>query len=305
MTPQSKGLLAAGVTAFSWSVLAIGLKYILGYTTSGNIAWFRMAIATLCLGGYFALTKPEKLKIIWRAPLSAAIAGLCLSANYFGYMKGIELSSATNTQIMIQMGPLTLLLIGVFYFKEAPSLFQGLGFVSAVLGFGVFYWDQFQLTAATGASLVSGNLWIAMAAFSWATFATLNKILSKKWDPQQINFIIYFISSFALLPVVEMKAMPGPYPLPWGLLVLFGLNTVLAYGALGYALKYAQASQVSVIISANPLATLLILALINPYSEAFADTEKIDLLGYLGATLVVLGVVLASTPKKLPPFGQT
>jgi drug/metabolite transporter (DMT)-like permease len=298
MSPQTKGLIGAIVTALSWSILAIGLKYILFYTTAGNIAWIRMLVAAISLGTYFALRAPEKFAIFMTLPLSAVIAGLCLSANYFGFMKGIELSSATNTQIMIQMGPLTLLLIGVFFFKETPNRYQAIGFVSAIVGFAFFYWDQFQLTLSSGTSLLAGNLWIAMAAFTWAAFATINKVLSKKWDPQQVNFVIFLVSSFALLPMADLSALPGLEFTPWTLLLFFGLNTVLAYGALGYALKHAPASQVSVIISANPLLTLLILAVMSRFSEMIASTEKIDPLGYVGAGLVVIGIVLASSKKK-------
>ena len=297
MTPQTKGLIGAVVTALSWSILAIGLKYILFYTTSGNIAWVRMVVAFVSLGTYFAIYKREQFSIFKTLPIAAVIAGLCLSANYFGFMKGIELSSATNTQIMIQMGPLSLLLIGIFFFKETPTKFQAMGFVSAILGFSLFYWDQLQLTLSAGTSLLAGNLWIAMAAFTWAAFATINKVLSKKWDPQQVNFVIYLVSSLALFPLADLNALPGWEFLPWLLLIVFGLNTVLAYGALGYALKHAPASQVSVIISANPLLTLVILAIMSRFSETIAATEKIEPLGYVGAGLVVVGVILASTKR--------
>ena len=54
---RGKGLLLAGITALCWSVLAIGLKQALLFTSSGNIVALRMMISFAFLLIYFAIFK--------------------------------------------------------------------------------------------------------------------------------------------------------------------------------------------------------------------------------------------------------
>jgi len=299
LSSEAKGVLAAVVTALSWSVLAIGLKYILYFTTPGNTAWARMFIAATAMVFFYVARDRSALEILKRPPPLVVVAGACLALNYLGFMKGIEHTSAGNTQIMIQSAPMALILIGIFFFKEVPSVFQAIGFVSALIGFGFFYWDQWLQTLATGKPLLLGNLWILMAAATWAVFATITKTLSSKYEPQHMNLLIYVVSAVALLPLLEPSGFAPMTPLAWSLLFVFGLNTILAYGCLGYALKNAPASKVSVIVSANPLLTLVILYFMSLVDEKTAASEKIALTGYIGAGLVVVGVILAAyTPQK-------
>lgn len=295
---RSKGLLMASTTALSWAALAIGLKLALSYSSPGTIVWFRMLVAFIGLTSIYLLRSPKQLRILWHPPILGIFAGVCLAANYFGYMKGVELTSASNTQIMIQTGPLTLILIGIFYFKEIPTRQQTIGFLVAATGFFFFYWDQILAAAENSEQFILGDLWIAMAALTWALFATFQKILSPNWTPQQINILIYTIATLALLPLSDTSEMATwSWPV-WLLMLALGLNTIIAYGALGEALKRIPASQVSLIISLNPLLTLLLMAGLAFAEVTWIAPEPIDWRGYLGALLVVSGVALAVSRKR-------
>lgn len=291
MTTHQKGLGFAFVTAVSWAVLAIGLKWALVELDSGSIAWSRMIFSTFFLIAFYLFMSPQKLSILKDLPWLGVVSGLCLSANYFGFMKGIELTSASNAQIMIQMAPMSLILIGIFYFKEHPSLQQKIGFLLAFTGFVLFYWDQLLNTLQNQTELLWGNLWLVMAAATWAVFATIQKLLQQKWTPQQLNLLIYFVSCFALFPTVELKQFQNLNLSMWGLLLALGVNTLVAYGSFAEALKRAPASHVSVIVAANPLLTLTILKVFELLGRPILQRENVDFLGYLGAGLVVTGVI--------------
>lgn len=297
MTDRQKGLVFAIITALSWAVLAIGLKYALNFADSETIVWLRMTVATLVLGGIIAFRQPSHLKNLLSPPLLGLAAGLMLAANYLGFMKGVELTSASNAQIMIQMGPLSLILIGLIYFKEVPSPKQKLGFVLAVSGFALFYRDQWESSKNAGLSLGEGTLWITMAAVTWALFATFQKILVQKHPPQQINLLIYALSAIALFPSSSPSGLLDLSPWALALLVALGLNTIIAYGCLAEAFQRAPASQVSIIISANPLLTLTILATLKVFGWEFISGEQVGALGYMGALLVVSGVIFTVTKK--------
>ncbi|MCB0365791.1 MAG: DMT family transporter [Bdellovibrionales bacterium] len=298
MSERSIGLLCATTTALCWAVLAIGLKYALQFADSGTIVWFRMIVASLLLVTYYLIKKPDHLKILKQLPMLGVVAGLCLSANYYGYMKGVELTSPSNAQIMIQMAPMSLILIGIFYFRERPSPLQGLGFGLAALGFSLFFWDQITVAVSNQDRFFSGNLWIVMAAATWALFATLQKILTRVWTPQQINLLIYILAVFVLAPLADFKILPDLGIGAWALMIFLGVNTLVAYGALGEALKRIPASHVSVIISANPLLTITIMTILRYQQVQWIETDIIDWRGYMGATLVVTGVICAVRKAK-------
>ncbi|MCB0407908.1 MAG: DMT family transporter, partial [Bdellovibrionales bacterium] len=298
MTERQRGLTFATITATSWAVLAIALKYVVTYISAGSIVWFRMAVAFLGLFLFYLIKSPHSLKILFSRPWLAVLAGLFLSFNYYGFMKGIELTTASNAQIMIQMAPMTLILIGILYFKEVPSSQQKLGFLLAISGFSLFYWDQLESLPTHPSALQMGNLWIIGAALTWALFATFQKILLSKWTPQQINLVIYGVSTLFLFPLatpIEFSTLPIN---AWIILIFLGMNTVIAYGSLGEALKRAPASQVSVIVSANPLLTLSILAILHALDFDVIKHEPVHSVGYFGAALVISGVICTVLKNK-------
>ncbi len=300
MSQRQIGLLMAIITALSWAVLAIGLKFTLNYASSGTIAWFRLVSAFGFLFIYYLIRNPKALKILKQPPFLAIIGGICLGANYFGYMKGVELTTASNAQIMIQLGPLLLALTGVLYFKEIPTRIQSIGFFLGALGFSFFFWDQIRLVLAQRSIYIEGNLWILFAAITWAIFAAFQKVLIQKFAAQHLNMLIYAVASVVLLPIVDFSEFQGLSIGIWILLCILGLNTVVAYGALSEALHRIPASQTSMIITLNPLLTIFLVGLLTAFEVSWLKPEPIEWRGYLGAFMVVCGVILAVTKLKRP-----
>ena len=81
---------------------------------------------------------------------------------------------------------------------------------------------------------------------------------------------------------------------------LLGLNTVLAYGALAEAIRLAPASHVSLIITLNPLITILMLQIMDWLQVDWVSPEPISLYGALGAIAVVTGVAVTIFKPKKP-----
>lgn len=309
MTPFQLGIFYAITTGLCWAVLAIALKYALHFASSGTIVWFRLFGAALGIFGYYvyrAIFVERSLstlkRLFWPPPLNIVLAGLFLSFNYFGYMHGLELTSASNAQIMIQVGPLTLLVIGVFYFRESLRWQQGCGIALALVGFALFNWDQVALALEKSDVYIAGNTWIIMAALAWSVYATIQKrqIGKDGWTPQETNAVIYMTSMFALMPMARFHELAPLNFWQWLLMLSLGLNTIVAYGAFAEALQLVPASIVSLIISVNPLLTLLLIALIGHFGMTFISPEPIMWRGYLGAALVAGGVAIAVSMRQSP-----
>lgn len=290
----------ATITALAWAVLAIALKFALHKFSSGTIVWTRMVIAFLVLFVGFGLYRREWLEILWRPRWIAVLSGALIACNYYGFMKGIELTSASNAQIMIQVAPMSFAVASIFMFKEIPSLLQAVGLTTAVAGFGFFYWDQILVSFSDIERFQTGNLWLMFAAFTWTGFALIQKSLLKVYKPQQFNLLIYAVSALLLAPLNSFTELPTINGWDALLITFLALNTVVAYGALSEALNRIPANQVSVIIAMNPLLTLLIMSYLAWIKVQWISAEPIHWRGALGAVLVVIGVILTvSKPRRL------
>ncbi len=297
MSERNLGLLFAWITALCWAVLAIGLKYALTFTTTANIAALRVVLAFAGLLLIYLLFKRQEFVVLKKNfPWLALVAGSFLGFNYFGFMKGVELTGAGNSQIMIQIGPLSLALAGVFLFKESFTRRQMLGIIVASLGFIFFYYDKIGL--AESVYMTSGNIWLIVAALVWAAYAVIQKILGDQWNPQTLNLVIYFAAGLLLCLNADLKQTLSLGAWEWFILVLLGLNTLVGYGCLAEALKRAPASRVSLIITVNPLGTLGLIYLGNLLNISWMPRENTSWIGWVGAFLVVTGVSWTLVRKK-------
>ncbi len=295
------------ITALTWSVLAIALKVAIGFTDNITIVGFRFLVAFISLFVIMLIFFPQDLKQLKKPPKLAFLCSLCLGLNYIGFQTGISDTNPSTTQIFIQAGPLGLVLVGVYFFKEKLSYSQIFGFLVAVLGFYLFYSDQIKDFETSTSVFTNGILWVLFAAFCWIIFSSTQKILfQKNWSPNTVNLIVYGGAALGYLPFLDYNNM-----FTWNFSVFFlmvglGLNTLIAYAGLAIALKSIPTPHVSIIIACNPILTLLFMTLLDHLEVRWITPDRIHLLGFLGAILVIVGVILVLTKpislkKKTPP----
>ena len=271
------GLIFASLTALLWGFLAIAMKVA---TDAGipviPIVWFRFAFSVLGVALFVAFRNRTRLAILGRPTALAIVAAVLLTINYIGYLEGLERTTPTNAQILIQLAPLMLAMIGIFAFKEKMTRKQGIGVVVALVGFALFAWDKHQSAALSGADLDSGNLIIFGAALAWALYAAGQKLLVMRGiAPQDLNLIFYAVPAVLLIPLVDFSAFLSITPTYWLVMVFLGANTLLGYGFLGEAFKRLPAWQVSLIITLNPLITIAAMELLKPLELAWVPADHV------------------------------
>ena len=84
----------------------------------------------------------------------------------------------------------------------------------------------------------------------------------------------------------------------WGVLIFLGVNTLLAYGSLGYALKYLEANKVSVIITLNPIITFSAMAILMALEVSWIVHENFTFVSIAGASLVISGAVFTVLKRR-------
>ncbi|MFQ5671742.1 MAG: DMT family transporter [Nitrospinales bacterium] len=286
-----RGVLFALCTCLLWGVLPIVSKAALTEFSAGTIVWFRFVFAFTVLLAVLGLRKSEPLAILRHPPGPGLLAGVCLAANYFYFLRGVQFSGPSNTAILIQLAPVLVVLAGVYLFHEKLRGRQAAGMFVAVGGFVIFYLDQKQQTVAPGLySIANGH--IIFAAVVWAVYATALKYLSVRYEAQSLNLLVYGVAGMMLVFGVAWAEFAAANSKSWLLLVFLGLNTLLAYGALLEAIRLIPLTHVSVIITLNPLITLLVMHLIGEFKPGWIEPEVVGSLGYLGAFTAVAGVAL-------------
>ncbi len=296
---QTKGLMFAAVTSILWGFLAVALKIALKYFDAYTIVWFRFFIAFNVLALYYTFVKPSYLKILLKPPLMLVVAAALLSYNYLGFMQGINYAGPGVTQILIQAGAIALGLAGIFFFKEKINVIRGIGFLTAGAGFGLFYYQQLKELILNESNLNKGVIWIISAALAWTGYAIIFKILVRSRPTQQINIFLYALPILIFIPFADFSLFFKEYPwYIWALMVFLGLNTVVAYGSLSMAFKYAEANRISIIITLNPIITFLILEGMMTFSIDWIVITPFSFISYIGASLVIIGAILAVGLKK-------
>ncbi len=294
-TLKNRGLILAVTTALFWGLLAIGLKMALAFFDSYTIVWIRFATAALMMVGYYSVKNRAALNIFKKPPLALVAAALLLGINYIGFMQGVNYSDPATAQILIQLGAVTLGVLGFILFKEKITTIRLVGFTTALIGFAFFYYHQFTIAHVDKATFNKGIVWLVVAAWSWTGYAILSKILVRKHAPQQINMFIYTIPAILFTPLADFASFHQEFPWwIWPLMFFLCINTVIAYGALAEAFKYAEANQISIIITLNPIITFLCLEIMLALNIDWIPIPNFDAFTYIGALLVITGAVVAA-----------
>jgi drug/metabolite transporter (DMT)-like permease len=294
MSDSTKGLFFAGITASLWGMLAIALKVSLNFFDPYTVVWWRFTMAFTVLVVFFVIRRPSYLAILKRPPGLLLLAGLLLGVNYIGFMQGVNHAGPSVTQVLIQIGPISLAAVGFIFFRERINWVRVLGFVLALVGFSFFYYQQLTRLMGTTDTLNEGVLWILIAAWSWTGYAVLNKILVRRIPSSQINLILYGVPALVFMPLADFQSLLAVSS-PWVflLLVFMGANTLVAYGALSLALKYAEANKISLIITLNPIITFGLLEILLWLDVGWLEVPPVGFLSYIGALVVLVGAVLA------------
>lgn len=292
------GIIYASIAALFWGFLAIFIKISLNDVAPVVVVWFRFSVAFGFLFTYFLAKDRPKLRILKRPPWLLVIAALSLTLNYVGFAKGVDLTSPGNAQIFIQLGPITLAVVGIILFKERLSIRQILGFVVAGAGLTFFFRDQLSNLLGNEDVYITGVLWVIIAALAWTVFAAFQKLLVQKFHAQQLNLVIFGLPMLILIPFVDFSVFVDFTPGLWILLIFLGIITIIAYGCLAEAFKYIEANKISVIVTLNPIITFVVMSILGSMEVDWIEAEVFTIYSIFGATMVIFGAVLVVLPKK-------
>lgn len=294
------GLALSLVTVFMWGILPLALSVTLQVLDVYTLTWFRFLMAFGLLVLYLAARQQlPSLQQLRSASLKLlAIATVFLGLNYLLYLQGLDQTSPTNAQVLIQLAPVLLGLGALAVFKERYTLRQWSGLGILAVGFTLFFHEQLKIVLTKPSTYLLGNCIIVLAAAAWAVYALAQKQLLQKLPSTTIMLVIYGGCAISFTPVATPQPILTLSPLHLSLLLFCGLNTLIAYGAFAEALEHWEASQVSAVLALTPLVTLSSVWVASRFVPTLIAPERWTVLGLLGAVLVVCGSITIAVGRK-------
>lgn len=283
-------------TAVFWGFLPIALKVALTELDAWTITWCRFAGAMVAVGIWLGTrgqlpARQLRDRTVWRWLLPTILG---LTGNYVLYSVGLQYTSPTVAQIVMQIAPLLLLVLGMFFFHERFSRLQWLGFAALVIGLAIFFNRRLPELLNPAAGWSFGIVLLVFSAISWATYGVGQKQLLRHLNSAQILFLVYAGSALILLPTTNLGmlfTLHGPALFA----LLFGVfNTVVAYGAFGMALEVWEVSRVSSVAASAPLFTVAVSMFGSYAALAWVTPESLNVLSVVGAFCVVAGSMVSA-----------
>ncbi len=295
------GILLALTTALFWGALPIAMKQAVEVMEPFTIVWYRFVTASIGLG----------LWLYWRKKLPRArtlrlaecgillLASLGLAGNFVLFNSALEYLSPPVVQVIIQLAPVILLLSSVWLFKEKlGGVHQVIGVVCLMLGLLLFFNERLVELFTSFTGYTQGVMLAVLAALVWVIYGLAQKVMLRHFSSPQILLMIYMICALMLTPLASPEQILLMDSRQLGMLMFCCINTLVGYGAFAEAMARWQASQVSAVITLAPLFTILFVDLASLIWPQFFAAAALNVLGYVGAMVVVSGAMFCAIGHK-------
>ena len=298
-TPSGRtllGLTLATLTTLQWGTQGVILKILLGSLDVYTIGWARFLTSAIILCPLVLHRQGLRALLRLRGwPLVLLL--LCIGAllvNYLTFMVGLEYVSPGTAQVMMQLGPIFVLVGSMVLFGESFSRRQWMGVLLLLAGLVLFFSPRREELFGDFGVFGIGIVVLLISALLWGVYLLTQKQLLTNLKPESVLFAIYATGAIALLPVARFGDFVPLDGLRWTLLGGSCLITVLSYFTYAHSVAHAEASRIGVIFSLSPLVIFAMAWLFSLMLPTLMQPERLGTVSVTGAVLVVAGSMLAA-----------
>jgi drug/metabolite transporter (DMT)-like permease len=296
-------ILFVGILAVSTASILI--RFAQEEAPSLSIAAIRLAIASIALSPIALIYHRSDLFALTRRDLLLSLlSGVFLAIHFATWISSLEYTAVASSVVFVSTGPLWVALLSPIFLNEKLSriAFYGLGLTligGTLIAFsGVCYWDHglscpFSSSLLHGRSML-GNFLALVGAWAVTGYLIIGRKLRMKISVIPYIFIVY---SFAAGVLIAFMFAAGESPLGYQpktylwLLLLALLPQLIGHSIYNWSLRYFPATIVAVTTLGEPIGSAILAYLILK--------EKPGLAIFIGGSLILLGIYLASRSRKV------
>ncbi len=315
--PPTKGFWMAMHTVFHWSWLPAVLQLCLQHFDVFTVTFFRFLLSFVLLGVYILvrhqpivdsqIADPQKQaltpKAKWITFFILIGCSFGLAGNYYFYIESLKYISPSSSAFIMQTSPIILALLSWWFLKERLNLFYWLGFALMIAGILIFFMDQVVHVTASSKATKLGYLICLCSSVSWAFYAILQKKVLSYISPNIALLCLYFICAWMFLPFASLPLVTSASWVALALLILAGINTILAYSSFSVALNLWSAAQVGMVLGLTPLLTVFMMKFLHLIWPQYIAAETFTTVKAIGGGFIIGAVIFSSysrKPKKIP-----
>lgn len=207
------------------------------------------------------------------------------------FLFGLSRSTPSHASLLYALTPIVVLLFARGFLREEGLAAKLAGTLVAFSGVAVILLER-GLRQEVG--LLTGDLLILVAVFSWAAYTVLSKRLLVRYDPMTVTGWAIINGTLLCAPALLVPgAIPRPASVPlsvWGGIAYLAVGTsVIAYPLWSYALRHLDASKVAITTNTQPILTAVLSWLL--FRERFTPGF------FVGAVLILAGVTWVETRR--------
>lgn len=271
---ESNGLFLLGLFSFVTAFVGIFVKLINGMDVY-QIIFIR---ASLALAFIFFITKTKgkisELRI--EKPLLTLFIGIFEGISILAFFLAINLSSVTNAIFLAYSAPIWSVFFSYFFLGEKIEKKTIISVIIAIIGI-LFIVDPRKLEF----NLQLGNIFALLSGFFYAAMAILAKPMLEKKSGYYVAFWQYFVIS-VIFGIISRFNLAGAFDNVPALIGLGIFATGLSAILFMEGIRKVKGQEIFVITSIEPVfASILAFIILG---------EKISVLGYLGAALILIGI---------------
>lgn len=261
MSTKKTAILFVILAATMWGTLGVTVKVLSGFGLSPiQMVVVRLFTSVILLGGYLMISDKSKLRIDKR-DIKWFIGTGIFSMLFFNtcYCTAVQLTSLSIAAVLLYTSPIFVTLLSIPIFKENLTIRKLTAMIFSVIGC-MLVSGVLSNTAADVS--IKGLMFGICAAIGYAIYGILARILVKKYHTFTILFYTFLLASIGGFFVSDVHGIVGIVsnkPVSILVIILAALIcNVIPYILFTTALKYIEASRVSIIASVEPVVATVI-----------------------------------------------
>jgi drug/metabolite transporter (DMT)-like permease len=294
MNRKLLGALSGLIAASMWGGLYVVSDAVLDVVPPATLVLIRYIIALPVLLIAFRLMRDRGIE---RRDLKLVVVtsfvgfGLSLLAQF----AGTKLSTAAAGALITSATPAFIIIFAWLILREAAGLRQWLGLGLATVGVLIVSVLSNQTASVEASDPLLGNLFLILAAVTWALYSVLAKKLTAKYSSLTITLLVTAIGIPIVLPVaaIELQTQtigvltPGVIA---GILYLGVGSTAIAFFLWNKSFELLDAASASLFFFAQPIVGVLL--------SAIYRGQQLDATFFIGGALILIGALLGMLSPK-------